>query len=70
MGHPISAGCRVERKTINQGLPTNLEVLEEDSGQNLFEPHRPEECVDEDDPAVLGIDEEVSEVDLEAIVLK
>ena len=45
-------------------------MLEEDSGDDLFEPHRPEESVDEDDPAVLGIDEEVSEVDLEAIVLK
>ena len=39
-------------------------MLEEDSGDDLFEPHRPEESVDEDDPAVLGIDEEVSKVDL------
>ena len=39
-------------------------MLEEDSGDDLFEPNRPEESVDEDDPAVLGIDEEVSKVDL------
>ena len=49
----------------NYGAPsTNLEMLEEDSGEDLFEPHGPEERVDEDDPTVLGIDEEVPEVDL------
>ena len=39
-------------------------MLEEYSGEDLLEPHRPEEGVDEDDPAVLGVDQQVPEVDL------
>ena len=43
---------------------TNLKMLEEDFGEDLLEAHGPEERVDEDDPAVLWVDEQVAEVDL------
>ena len=39
-------------------------MLEEDPGEGFLEPHGPEKRVDDDHSPVLGIDEEVPEVDL------